>query len=60
LAEQTKYPQRFSVTCSFGVAPLEPSLEKDMIISNADKALYDAKKEGKNRVLLFESVCTMK
>jgi diguanylate cyclase (GGDEF)-like protein/PAS domain S-box-containing protein len=39
------------ITCSVGVAQGEPdSLDEDTLLSRADKALYRAKREGRNRV----------
>jgi diguanylate cyclase (GGDEF)-like protein len=45
------------VTVSIGVAIVRPQLERspDGIVQLADEALYKAKKEGRNRVLVFES-----
>ena len=49
------YPN--SVTISVGVASYYKGIEKfDEIISNADKALYEAKNQGRNRVILFENI----
>jgi diguanylate cyclase (GGDEF)-like protein len=42
----------FSVTCSFGVAQLTPGADERELFAAADRALYRAKREGKNRVEL--------
>ncbi len=39
-----------NVTCSFGVSELKEYDTKETFLSDADKALYKAKKNGKNRV----------
>lgn len=41
-------------TCSFGIAEYTPGIDENVIIANADKALYHAKNNGKNRVAVFE------
>jgi len=41
-----------SVTCSFGVAQHSPGTERRELLAAADRALYRAKREGKNRVAL--------
>ncbi|MDZ7587409.1 MAG: GGDEF domain-containing protein, partial [Patescibacteria group bacterium] len=38
---------------SFGVAVMEKSEDPENCLSRADQALYQAKKEGKNRVKVF-------
>ena len=40
------------ITASFGIAQLLPSESKEEWIERADKALYRAKQEGRNRVVL--------
>lgn len=41
----------FQVTCSFGCAELDPSMESDDdLMDAADKVLYEAKNQGRNRV----------
>ena len=42
------------VTASFGVATYPPALNGDGLLSVADAALYAAKREGKNRVVIGE------
>ncbi len=44
-----------SITASFGVAVFDPDYPDENLISLADKALYEAKKAGRNRVVLAES-----
>ncbi|CAN5316740.1 hypothetical protein BH20ACI2_BH20ACI2_14570 [soil metagenome] len=52
--EQAKFPKR-PVTISIGVASCSAELCRDAdLISAADKALYRAKRGGRNRVLAFE------
>ena len=41
-----------SVTCSFGVAQHGPGTDERELFAAADRALYRAKREGKNRVEL--------
>jgi diguanylate cyclase (GGDEF)-like protein len=40
----------FGVTCSFGVAQLRPGGSERELFAQADRALYEAKRHGKNRV----------
>jgi diguanylate cyclase (GGDEF)-like protein/PAS domain S-box-containing protein len=40
-----------AITASFGVAAFEPGDSPEQVIARADKALYQAKAEGRNRVV---------
>lgn len=44
----------WSVTCSFGVAMFSKNLTVGELINNADKALYEAKNSGRNKVVCNE------
>ncbi len=50
----TYQDRNFNVTASIGVSSVRPgSLEKDTeIVRKADEALYDAKMQGRNRVVV--------
>jgi len=41
------------VTASFGIAEMSQKIDKNSIFTNADKALYEAKKNGRNQVRIF-------
>ncbi len=43
----------FRVTASFGVTDLEPGDDIDSILARADKAMYEAKRRGKNCVVVY-------
>ena len=38
------------MTCSIGVIPIENDLTIDDLYRNADRLLYEAKKNGKNQI----------
>lgn len=49
------HPESVAVTASFGVAQLESDvLRYEDLLKNADTALYIAKEEGRNRVIVYE------
>ncbi|MDQ1298152.1 MAG: hypothetical protein QG558_691 [Campylobacterota bacterium] len=48
-------PESIAVTASFGVAQLDAHIQQyEELLKNADTALYAAKEEGRNRVVLYE------
>ena len=50
------YEPRLSITSSFGVAVTRsPRLSLDQLVDQADQALYQSKRAGRNRWTLFES-----
>ncbi|PWW10826.1 sensor domain-containing diguanylate cyclase [Mangrovibacter plantisponsor] len=57
--EQEKQPQLPSVTISAGIAALEDADNIDEAIKMTDIALYEAKDKGRNRVVLYRSVCPL-
>ncbi len=57
-AESTAFDGNLKITVSIGVASLEPPLKKiepEDLVAAADKALYQAKKNGRNRIETAES-----
>ena len=47
----TANDQRLFITFSAGVAIRNPHESQDSVVKRADKAMYEAKKSGKNRVV---------
>jgi diguanylate cyclase (GGDEF)-like protein len=49
------HPEDIAVTASFGVAQLDQDTQRyEDLLKHADTALYIAKEEGRNRVVLYE------
>jgi diguanylate cyclase (GGDEF)-like protein len=50
--EELKWPDQpgFTVTASFGAAPFRPGSDESRLLQAADKALYEAKRDGRNRL----------
>ncbi|MBV1888915.1 MAG: diguanylate cyclase, partial [Proteobacteria bacterium] len=40
-------------SASFGIAQAQPGMQLEQLIGQADKALYQAKERGKNRIEVF-------
>jgi len=56
LIESFEFNNNIKVTASFGVATLNANETLEQLFSNADKALYQAKDEGRNRVIVAEYI----
>lgn len=51
--EEETYPNQLHVTASFGVAEVRNNDAIEELISRADFALYQAKKQGRNKTVLY-------
>lgn len=54
LIEQYEFTAVGAVTSSFGVAQYQDKMSIEELLANADKALYEAKHTGKNKVVLYQ------
>jgi two-component system cell cycle response regulator len=54
--EKHEFPQVGQVTLSIGVVKLDPKVYSATLLDYADKALYHAKKNGRNQVVFFEDL----
>jgi len=55
-----RIPQKdksLGVTISIGIAPFQTGkpISRDILIGNADLALYEAKNSGRNQVICYQS-----
>jgi diguanylate cyclase (GGDEF)-like protein/PAS domain S-box-containing protein len=53
MLERVRWKYR-PVTVSFGIAAYEPGLHSDDLLDRADKALYEAKRNGKNCAVVYD------
>lgn len=53
IIEKTFHPIAKQTTCSIGITEIKDSDNSDTVILRVDKALYQAKEEGRNRVVLL-------
>jgi len=51
--EKHNFTQVGKVTASFGIAQSDATVDSTAIVSNADKAMYEAKKSGKNKTIVY-------
>jgi len=54
LIEHFEFKDNLQVTASFGVATLNANETLEQLFNHADKALYEAKHQGRNRVVVAE------
>jgi len=52
--EQFDFHEEFRVTCSFGLIELTDENDVSEIVNKADHAMYRAKKNGKNRIAVYD------
>lgn len=55
LIADIRFHDEISVTASFGVAQYQPGEDATALFQRADKALYEAKKGGRNRIIFSDS-----
>ena len=54
--ERFRFPQVGQVTLSIGITRLEPGVLSAILVDRADKALYHAKENGRNRTCSYEEL----
>jgi len=53
LIRNLHFEEGINVTCSFGVVSLEKHDTKETLLKRADDALYEAKRTGRNKVVVL-------
>lgn len=46
--------REIALSCSIGIAEFEAGTDKQLLINRADQALYQAKRKGKNQVIIYQ------
>ena len=54
LVQEITY-EGFVLSCSMGIVEYEEAIDKQLMINRADQALYQAKKKGKNKVVVYQT-----
>jgi diguanylate cyclase (GGDEF)-like protein len=52
---QFSFMRSQKVSCSIGVAQLEDQEKSDLFVNHADMAMYEAKKDGKDKVIVYKA-----
>lgn len=55
VAEMKSGEKTFKLTASFGLSTLKPGMSVNELIDQADKALYEAKETGRNKVVVAKN-----
>jgi len=56
IAMRSDLPEAGAVSASFGIAPIRSGTSVQQVLAEADDALYRSKKQGRDRVSIYQSV----